>query len=131
VIKDEVNEDIDKAIAEKMLKRHSGNLKPKYDVNFLKKFFAYIRNLDEPKLDKNSNKLLKEAYFKARKIYSSGVKINPRFLESLTRMSISSAKLRQGKKVEIKDIKTALKILSKSQYKINEELIIENKKQQK
>jgi len=125
VMRDNVNEDSDKLIAEKMLKRHRGKLNTKYSVEFLKKFFAYIKNCDEPEINDEIQKVFQEVYFRARKTYNVGVKINPRFLESLTRMSISSAKLRQSDKIEIKDINVSLRILASTQYKINETLIVE------
>ena len=68
-------EGFDEQIAEKMLKRHIGTLEPKYDKDFLRKFFAYIRNLEEPEVDSIAQKLLKEVYSKARKTYNAGVKI--------------------------------------------------------
>ncbi len=125
VMRDEVNEEKDKLIAEKMIKRHRGKLDAKYSIEFLRRFFAYIRSLEEPLINDEIQQVFQDVYFKARKTYNRGVKINPRFLESLTRMSISSAKLRQADEVEIKDINTSLKILSQTQYNISENLIIE------
>jgi len=125
VVRDKQDEEIDKKIGSKMIKRHKGTLNPKYSKDFLKKFFVYIKNTSTPKLNDEIDKELQNAYARCRKIKNSGVRINPRFLESLIRMSISSAKLRQSEYVESKDISTALSILAKSQYNIYQDWIIE------
>lgn len=122
---DNVNGEYDKKIAEIMMKRHNGRLNIEYSPKFLKKFLAYVRHSDEPEIEDDIAQIMKEIYFECRKTYNAGVKINPRFFESLTRMSCASAKMRLSNKVELKDIKIALRILSQSQYKINE-LILEN-----
>lgn len=128
VVRDEVNAETDRHIADRMIKRHRGSLTPSYDKTFLKKFFTYIKQIEEPLIDNTSHKLLQEVYSAARKTFQQGVKINPRFLESLTRMSISSAKLRQSKIIEFKDIERSLNILSKSQYNISETILIKEVK---
>jgi replicative DNA helicase Mcm len=120
VLQDEVNEKLDKQIAENMLKRQRGILKPEYSKEFLKDFFAYIRHFPEPKISEEISKKIQNLYSEARNTYNQGVKINPRFLESLTRMAISSAKLRLSEEVNETDLIIALKILSKSQYKVSE-----------
>lgn len=118
VVKDYVDETLDKGIADRMIQRHRGNLRPDYNKDFLKKFFSYIRLYSEPKITNEIQLKFKEEYSKIRKVKNNGVKINPRFLESFIRMSISSAKLRQSKEIEEKDLRLALKILSNSQYQI-------------
>jgi replicative DNA helicase Mcm len=127
VINDIINEETDKKIAKKMIHRQTGSIKTEYDIPFLKKFFVYIKQYPDPKIPLDTQKLFQEVYSKARMSYNPGVKINPRFLESLTRMSISSAKLRQSDMVEIKDINNALRILSQTQYKVEENLLMEVK----
>ena len=124
MIQDSVNEIQDKMIAEKMINRYRGEIKTKYNRDILRKFFSYVRNTEEPKIEDDVQEILKELYFKARKISSAGVKINPRFLEALTRMSVSHAKLRQSKVVEEKDLKATIKILSKSQYNLQEDILL-------
>jgi len=128
VMKDEINEEDDEKIAQKMINRQRGILNPKYNINFLKRFFAYIKYFKEPKINNDAQKILSKVYSLARKTHHSGVKINPRFLESLTRMSISSAKLRQSKLVELKDIKFAIKILSKTQYNVDKFIVTQIEK---
>jgi len=116
VLRDKVNEEIDKKIAEKMIKRHKGTLTNKYDREFLKKFFAYIKLSEEPEIDDEMEEYLKQIYSDARAGARGNVCINARFLESLNRMAIASAKLRQSKKIEKKDIDMSLSILAESQY---------------
>jgi DNA replicative helicase MCM subunit Mcm2 (Cdc46/Mcm family) len=123
VIKDSINEESDKKIAEKMIRRHRKIISHAYDKDLLRKFFVYIRHLDNPQIDDRMEEYLKEVYHLSRKRNKSTVKINPRFLEALTRMVIASAKIRQSPIVELKDIQTCIKILAESEYKVNEEVI--------
>lgn len=118
VINDIVDEEKDRAIAKSMLLRHRGLLKPKYNREFLRLFFSYIKQVEEPQITEEISKKMGDVYSDARKTKNFGVKINPRFLESMTRMVIASAKIRQSKLVEEKDIERALSILSDSQYNI-------------
>lgn len=126
VLIDIVNEDNDKAIASKMIKRHRDKLDNKYDASFLKKFFAYVRKFNEPEINDSMEEILKKIYFASRKYNDEGVKINPRFLESLTRMSIALAKIRLSPVVQLKDIQRTLDIIKHSQYKINTDLILKD-----
>jgi len=128
VLMDNICEEDDKKIAERMIQRHRGEIKPTYDKNFLKNFFAYIKMRDEPIIDDYIQKKLLDVYSNARKYNGNSVKINPRFLEALTRLCTSSAKIRQSPRVELKDILTSLKIISHSQYKIEHKLILEKLK---
>ena len=123
VMTDRVHNEKDMQIAEKMIKRHRGIKDHSYDKEILRKFFAYIKQQPEPEVDDEVQKKLQQVYAAARSYDGQGVKINPRFLESLTRMSCSSAKLRQSKKIMLKDIKVAMRVLSASQYKISEYVI--------
>lgn len=124
MMRDEVNGDNDKKIAERMMKRHTGKLEPEHSLECLKKYFAYVRHSEEPEIEQDIIELMKDIYSSARKSHGN-VKINPRFFESLTRMSSASAKMRLSNKVEKKDIGVALKILAKSQYGINELIVQE------
>jgi DNA replicative helicase MCM subunit Mcm2 (Cdc46/Mcm family) len=118
VINDIVDEEKDKAIAKSMLLRHRGLLQPTYKKDFLRLFFSYIKQVEEPTITEEISKKMGDVYSEVRKTKNSGVKINPRFLESMTRMVIASAKIRQSRLVEEKDIERALAILSESQYNI-------------
>lgn len=118
VVRDFQDLEKDKNIAKSMLKRHRGKLNPTYDRDFLRVFFSYIKKLEEPEISEEIAEKLSEVYSSVRCTKNQGVKINPRFLESLTRMIIASAKIRQSKIVELKDIDRAMSILSESQYNI-------------
>ena len=126
VLKDLVNVETDKNIASKMIKRHNDCLEHHYEQQFLKKFFAYIRQFPEPTINQSIAEQLQEIYSYVRLNNGDGVKINPRFLESITRMSIASAKIRQSNIIETKDLLMALDIIKDSQYKINLESIKDN-----
>lgn len=123
VITDELNEENDKKIAQRMIQRHRGTLVKSYDKEFLRKFFTFIRHNDEPIIDDKMEQVLQQVYSLARKYNSCRVKINPRFLESLTRMCIASAKIRQSSKIELKDIENSIKILADTEYKVNPYLL--------
>lgn len=118
MMRDVVHEDNDKLVADRMIMRHAGELKPNYSIGFLKKYFAYVRNSEEPEIPQEIKELLKEVYSVSRKNQANGVRVNARFFESLTRMSSAAAKMRLSKKIEKKDVKTALSVLSESQYNI-------------
>jgi len=120
VFRDFVDSEKDKGIATKMLNRHRGKLNPIYDKQFLRIFFSYIKKVEEPIIEEEIAIKLSEVYSAVRNSRADGVRINPRFLESMTRMIIASAKIRQSKKVEVKDIQTALEILSQSRYNIKD-----------
>lgn len=119
VMTDEVAEDNDMNIAKKMLHRHRGILKHSYDKDFLRRFFTYIRAIPSPVIEEDVSNKLEHIYHLCRRHNSSRVRINARFLESLTRMIIASAKIRQSSKVEMKDIQLCISILAESEYKIS------------
>ncbi len=117
-IKDYVDKNSDIAIAEKMIKRDRGIIKTKYSKEFLKKFFAYIKNFDEPIITNKITKRLEELYTQLRRYKTDTININPRINESIIRLIKASAKIRLSRKVEEKDIERAINILSKSYYNV-------------
>lgn len=120
IMKDIPNKERDEAIANIMIKRKRGEIKPKYSVDDLRKFFAYVRNSNDPEISDEIAKKLKEIYSDSRKHRNVDVIINPRFMEALNRMIEASAKMRLSNQVEEKDIERALDILSHSHFKANE-----------
>ncbi|MHA1305618.1 MAG: ATP-binding protein, partial [Candidatus Heimdallarchaeaceae archaeon] len=128
VLKDKIDEETDRNIASKMIKRHRGSLENNYDKAFLKRFFAYVRQQEEPIINDEAEELLQKTFIAARKYNDDGVKLNARFLESINRMAIASAKIRLSKKVERKDIERALDIIKHSQYRINNDMILKDLK---
>lgn len=120
IMKDIPNTERDRAIAEIMIKRKKGEIKPEYSMAQFKRFFAYVRNSPEPKITKGISEKLKNIYADSRKNRNVNVIINPRFIEALSRMIEASAKMRLSKYVEEKDIERAMDILKESHFKINE-----------
>ena len=120
VMKDIPNKERDSSIADIMIKRKRGEIKPAYSIEDLKKFFAYVRNHADPEITEDIAEKLKEIYANSRKNRNADVIINPRFMEALNRMIEASAKMRLSTIVEVKDIKRSLDILSQSHFKSNE-----------
>ncbi len=120
IMKDIPNKERDEAIADIMIKRKRGEIKPKYSIEQLRRFFAYIRSSEDPEVTDEIADKLKGIYSDSRKNRNADVIINPRFMEALSRMIEASAKMRLSKVVEEKDIERALKILSESHFKANE-----------
>ncbi len=116
VMIDNPEEKRDKEIADKMIKRERGKIKPKYDEEFLKKFFVYVRNFCQPEIDDDISEKLQELYVQIRKEKTEDLIINPRFVEALTRLIKASAKLRLSNKIEDKDIKRSLDVLNKTHF---------------
>lgn len=119
IMKDTPNKDRDEAIADIMIKRKRGGIKPKYSISDLKKFFAYVRSFDDPEISDDIAKKLREIYSHSRNNKNTDVIINPRFIEALNRMIEASAKLRLSKHIEEKDITRAMNILKESHFKTN------------
>lgn len=120
VMRDKPNEEKDEQIAEIMLKRETGKIKPKYDKDFLRKFFVYIRKLPEPRISSSISKKLIKFYAKARRNNTSEYILNARFMESIMRLMKANAKLRLSEEVELKDIKVASDILKESYFQLKE-----------
>lgn len=121
VLRDKQNTERDKKIAEKMVEREQGNIKPEFDVIFLKKFFSYIRNQSEPTITEETKTYIPDLYSKTRLNNSQeeGKLINPRLIESLIRLAKGNAKLRMSKTIDKKDIDVAFKLISNSYLKLN------------
>jgi replicative DNA helicase Mcm len=120
VMRDDVDAERDKAIARSMLNRERGKIIPKYDVEFLKKFFVYVRNSPDAVLTDKISEKLEKLYHSARKNRSQELVINPRFMETLIRLVKASAKIRLSKEVQDKDIKRAPEILNKTHFQVSE-----------
>ena len=115
-IRDIVNKKVDESIAKSMINRDRGIITSKYSKDFLKKFFVYIRHLEDPKIGDSMVPRLQYIYSKLRDYRQEGININPRIHEAMLRILKSSAKIRMSDKIEEKDIERALGILSKSYY---------------
>ena len=117
-IRDQVSQEEDKSIAKRMINRDRGLIKTKYSEDLLKKFFVYVRNLEEPVIDNKMSERLQELYSQLRIYKRDNININPRIHEAVLRLLKSSAKIRMSKRVEEKDVERGIEILSKSYYQI-------------
>ena len=115
-MKDKPKDEDDKLIARKIINREREKIESKYDIEFLTKFFAYIRNAPKPEIDNKMQDILEKVYVRLRKQQVNMLTINPRFLVSLNRLIKASAKLRLSEKVEEKDVDRALEILAASHF---------------
>jgi len=120
IMRDHVEENRDKEIAKRMIERERKNIIPKYSKDFLKKFFVYIRNFEEPEIDDALAQKLQVVYAHIRKDKTENLMINPRFIEALTRLIKASAKIRLSQYIEGKDVQRALNILKKSHFQLSE-----------
>ncbi len=126
VIKDSVDSEKDKKIAEKMLEREGSKIKVEYDADLLKRFFLFIRSQSNPNFSEELNEFISNLYSKIRKSMngSSKIKINPRFIETIIRLSKASARLRNSLEVSKKDIFRSFEVI-RGTY-LNEDLPLLN-----
>jgi replicative DNA helicase Mcm len=117
VIKDVVNEENDKKIAEKIIDRERGKIIPKYSEDFLRKFFVYIKEQPNPEINDTVAEKLKNVYIKLREYKTDSLNINPRVQVALLQLCKASAKIRLSNFVEEKDIERALDLLHHSYFK--------------
>ena len=117
VVRDSVDESKDKKIAEKIINRERGKIKPKYSKEFLIKFFTYIKEQPNPEIDDEISERLKYIYAHLRNYKTASLNINPRVHVALLQLCKASAKLRLSSKVEEKDIERSLNLLSSSYFK--------------
>lgn len=119
-MRDKPKAEKDRLVARKVINRERGKIESKYGKEFLKKFFAYVRNIGKPEIDDKLQEKLEEIYVKLRKSGTNNLVINARFLVSLQRLIKASARLRLSKVIEEKDIERSMNILSKSHFQINQ-----------
>lgn len=116
-VKDSVDEDIDEKIAKKMNEREMKKIHCKYDKDFLRKFFIYIKEQDNPKMTEEISERISKIYSSLRKFKTASLNINPRVHLAFLQLCKSSARIRLSEKIEEKDIETALELLHKSYFK--------------
>jgi replicative DNA helicase Mcm len=117
IVMDRVNEEKDYKIAERMNQREQGKIITEYSEEFLTKFFFYIKNNPNPKIDETISTRISKIYSKLRKYKTKNLNINPRVHVAFLQLCKSSAKIRLSENVEEKDIEIALNILSNSYFK--------------
>ncbi len=124
VIRDEPEEQKDKAIAEHIITSliSPEKIEPVLPPEFLRKYIAYAKKII-PKWAEEAAQKIKEFYLKLRKAYNvdEGVKavpISPRQLEALIRLAEASARLRLSKFVTVEDAELAIKLLMYSMKQV-------------
>ena len=120
VLKDNVDKEVDEKIAKRMNEREMKKIKPKYDKQFLKKFFIFIKEQEIPRIDEEISEKMSKVYSELRKFKTSSLNINPRVHLSMLQLCKASAMIRLSEKIEEKDIKVALDLLNKSYFKTPE-----------
>lgn len=123
MVEDKINKENDREIAKSMLRREEKKIICEYDSAFLRKYFLFIRSQPEPKFKKELlDSFIPELYSKIRESSNRETKlINPRFVESLTRLSRGVAKLRFSKVVEEKDVEVSFNVLKKTFLNIGDD----------
>ncbi len=122
-IKDRMDEELDKEIAEHILRQHEAAgakiankdstqqvTLPPIDTELLRKYIAYARKNISPRLGEEASKRIQNYYVELRKagMKSGAVPITPRQIEGLVRMSEASAKTRLADFVELNDAERAI-----------------------
>lgn len=115
IISDQVDEQRDSAIADSILgsgKTDMEFLKPE----FLRKYIAYCRKMPAPKLSKEADKVLRDAYLSIRLGSSENrdskpIPITPRYLEGMIRLAEASARMRLSDIANEEDAKRASDIM--------------------
>jgi len=126
-LRDNVNEETDKEITKIMLKRERNQIKPKYDKKFLRRFFLFIRNQKDPVFNDDLIEYFADLYSTIRKHKDNN--INPRFNETMIRLSKSSARLRLSEFVDKIDVDRAFEVFRSSFFGENlNKFMLEDKK---
>jgi replicative DNA helicase Mcm len=115
-IRDILDHETDRAIAEKMLLMHQSDaemqkIAPKIPAELFRKYIAYARKHVKPVLGANVAEKIREYYVALRARGKGGTAAaTPRQLEALVRLSESSAKLRLSNEVSVQDVDRAIKL---------------------
>ncbi len=115
-IRDVLDKELDRKIAEHMLKIHKTEkevkeLEPPVPAELFRKYIAYSRLHMRPILTDDAAEKLKEYYIKLRSIgKGSTAAATPRQLEALVRLSEASAKIRLSDSVTISDAERAIRL---------------------
>jgi len=115
-IRDILDQETDRAIADKMLLMHQSDaemkqIAPQIGAELLRKYIAYARRTIKPELKANTAGKIKEYYVALRARGKGGaVTATPRQLEALVRLSEASAKLRLSGEVTVADVDRAIRL---------------------
>ena len=126
ILKDEPNEEIDRARAEHILSLHNKGLpeelKATVDPNFLKKYIAYAREHIEPKLTSEAIKEIEEFYITMRTTSlnnqdedsNPAIAITARQLEAIVRLAEAHARVALRTEVTKEDAVAAIELMKRS-----------------
>ena len=114
-IKDILDKELDKEIADHMLKMHKTGeemkeLEPEIPTELFRKYIAYSRKNIHPVLSDDAAEKIKEYYVDLRSSGGEAVKATPRQLEALVRLAEASAKIRLSNTVTVSDAERAIKL---------------------
>lgn len=115
-IKDVVDRELDKNIAEHMLKMHGSgedleDIKPDIPADLFRKYIAYSRIHVRPMITEDAKEKLMDYYVNLRASSHGGaVPATPRQLEALVRLSEASAKIRLSDTVTVTDAERAIRL---------------------
>lgn len=91
---------------------------PPIDVNLLRKYIAYSKQIEKIELTQEASKLMKDYYVDMRNQYSGEeiptVSITLRQYEALIRLAEASAKIRLDKRITIADAERAIRLMKYS-----------------
>lgn len=117
MLRDVPNAEQDKKVVEHILKAREGDYaaaEPVIDPDFIRKYLAYAKMNCEPKLTKETGRLLKDFYLKTRKKAEGGdapIPITLRQFESLMRLAEASAKIQLSDVVRKEDAQRAMRLM--------------------
>ncbi len=115
-IRDILDKEVDRKIADHILKMHKGNedemkdIQPLIQADLFRKYIAYARKNILPKLIDEAAEKIGDYYVELRARSKETVSATPRQLEALIRLSEASAKIRLSDIVTISDTERAIKL---------------------
>ncbi len=114
-IRDILDKERDRKIAEHMLKMHCGekemkDLKPEIPTELFRKYIAYARKNVFPVLTDDALNKIRDFYVDLRGSSRETVKATPRQLEALVRLAEASAKTRLSNTVTVNDAERAIEL---------------------
>jgi replicative DNA helicase Mcm len=117
VVRDEPQEDFDKAVASHILDLHAGYLPESFkDIikpDLLRKYIIYARRYVKPQLGEDAKERIKQFYLEMRKRYQgpgTAIAITARQLEALIRLTLAEAKMRLSPLATAEDAERAVRL---------------------
>ncbi|CCC80950.1 minichromosome maintenance protein MCM [Thermoproteus tenax] len=117
VVRDEPQEDYDKAVAGHILDLHTGSLPESFKEiikpDLLRKYIIYARRHVKPQLSEEAKDKIRQFYLEMRRRYQgpgSAIAITARQLEALIRLTIAEAKMRLSPIATAEDAERAIRL---------------------